>query len=69
MRLDQDRSPDDVLADLTAEAERTWGKDRAEALRPALQATATALARLARAPLESLEAEPAFIGPSPGGGG
>ena len=69
MRLDQDRSPDNVRADLAAEAERTWGKDRAQALRSALETTATALARLARAPLEPLEGEPAFIGPSFGGEG
>ena len=69
MRLDQNRSRDDVLADLAAEAEQAWGKERAEALRPALETTATAIERLARAPLEPLEGEPAFIGPSPGGEG
>lgn len=69
MRLERERSREEILAELTGEAERTWGAARAGALGPALEVLAGALGRLAAAPLELLEAEPAFIGPSSGGEG
>jgi hypothetical protein len=68
MRFGPDRSRDDYLADLRAEAERTWGADRAEALSSALETTAVSLWRLAQAELDPLGPEPAFVGPSSGGG-
>ena len=58
---------EEVVAALRAEAERAWGAERAAALSEAIETTGTALWRLAQAPLELLEAEPAFIGPSIGG--
>lgn len=69
MRLERERPREEILAELTGEAERTWGVERARELGPAIEALAGALDRLAAAPLEMLEAEPAFIGPSSGGEG
>jgi len=67
MRLERERPSEEILAELTGEAERTWGAERARELGPALETVAGALGRLAAAPLEMLEAEPAFIGTSTGG--
>lgn len=69
MRLERERPQAEILAELRAEAERTWGAERAQALGPALEGLTGALARLAAAPLEMLDGEPAFIGPSTGGEG
>ena len=66
MQLRADQSREQVVAALRAEAERTWGAARATALSEAIETTGTALWRLAQAPLELLEVEPAFIGPSIG---
>jgi hypothetical protein len=69
MRLERERQREEILAELSGEAERTWGAERAQELGPAIEALAGALGRLAAAPPEMLEAEPAFIGPSAGGEG
>ena len=69
MQLERERPHEEILADLGREAEWTWGAERARELEPALEVLAEALGRLAAAPLEMLEAEPAFIGPSTGGEG
>jgi hypothetical protein len=69
MRLDRERSREDLLAELRTEAKRTWGSDRAEAIAAALAVMAGSLHRLAQVPLEPLGPEPAFIGPSAGGEG
>ena len=61
MHLEQGRSAADTLAELRAEAERTWGPERAAALAGALENTASALWRLAQSPLDLLEVEPDFV--------
>ncbi len=62
MKFGPGRSKEEFLADLTAEAERTWGTERLSALSTALDGAATALWRLAEVPLEPLGGEPDFIG-------
>jgi len=61
MRFESGRSREEFLADLTAEADRTWGPSRRAELQQYLDNAANALWRLAQAPLEALEAEPAFL--------
>lgn len=61
MRFDRGRTRDEVLEELGAEAARLWGERRSEALGTVLETTASALWRLAEAPLEMLDVEPAFI--------
>jgi hypothetical protein len=65
VKLERGRSTADILAELRAEAERTWGAERAASLAPTLESAANALGRLAQAPLDLLEVEPDFIGDGP----
>ena len=60
-------SAEAIRADLTAEAERAWGAERAAALSPALGLMADALRRLGEAQLDMIDTEPAFIGLKTGG--
>ena len=60
-------SAEAIRAELTAEAERAWGAERAGALGPALETMAEALRRLGEAQLDMIDTEPAFIGPRTGG--
>jgi hypothetical protein len=52
MRIDSSLTRDDLLRQLEREAERTWGADRLQALRPALVATADALWHVAQQTLD-----------------
>lgn len=61
MHFEQGRSAAELLAELRAEAERTWGAERAAALAGALESSANALWRLAQAPFDLLEVEPDFV--------
>jgi hypothetical protein len=65
MQFKRGRRREEYFNDLVAEAERTWGPQRLEALAAALDTAATALWRLAEAPLEPLDGEPDFIGGGP----
>jgi hypothetical protein len=62
VHLERGRATADILAELRAEAERTWGAERAAALAATLESAANALGRLAQAPFDLLEVEPDFIG-------
>jgi hypothetical protein len=62
MSLGRDWSREEWQAELRARAEQVWGAERRAALEPQLESAATALWRLAQAPLDPLEAEPDFIG-------
>jgi hypothetical protein len=62
MQFRSGRSKEEFLADLTAEAERTWGAARLPALAETLETAAGALWRMAQVPFEPLGGEPDFIG-------
>ncbi len=61
VRFEEGRTREELLQELRAAAERLWGDRRSEALGATLETTAGALWRLAGAPLEMLEVEPAFV--------
>jgi hypothetical protein len=58
MRLDPALSKDQTLEALIDSARRTWGGDRLDSLRPALEITADALWRIAQEPLELTDEAP-----------
>jgi hypothetical protein len=61
MQADAMRSQADVVEYLRRAAEMAWGAERAAALGPALEQTATAVWEIVQQPLDLLDVEPDFI--------
>jgi hypothetical protein len=62
MRLDPTARQDQVLAELTREAEAIWSADRLPELKTTLEGVAAALWELSQRPFEVEAEEPDFIG-------
>jgi hypothetical protein len=61
MRFDPSLSREAVLVNLRQEAEQVYGAERLAELAPFVEVAATALWRLAQAPLEPTETEPDLL--------